>query len=50
MNFNYSVSNFVNNPFFIYLFWNIAFKDVLAEAELQRKEFLRKQGKTVKVS
>lgn len=45
MNFNYSLSNFVANSVFIHLFSNLAFKAVLAESQLQQKEFLRKQGK-----
>lgn len=45
INFNYSLTAFVTNWSFVHLFWNIAFKAVLAESELQRKEFLRKQGK-----
>lgn len=49
MKFNYSLSHFVANSFFIHLFQNLAFKKVLAESELQRKEFLRKQGKTEQI-
>lgn len=35
----------MTNSYFIHLFQNLAFKKVLAESELQRKEYLRKQGK-----